>query len=371
MRNVIFWWTRGIQILRELWRQLHLLVASKFTKKKKTEMQDIPTHFQKELDDLARKLISAFDLEFKQPSNSPVPDPVSRWLDFRLRYIEPKPRKVFKSNKFPVAIPVEIEEALKSLEVLIRDGGDINPYQSKTSVLNDTSGLKPQRRTDGLWASWGIHHLHLTNIPLAASQKFSARSDWLLFLMVEDDGIAFIDIREHSESNLWTQDDLVKTYVRSFPKHSERFRMEGVVGLAGSALTQDETGKLRNAGITTFLQVDGGVFSPPGGGVTSAVTSTKAIRAEAAIRSNLKLVAKWAADPEQPIQLAIKELKVSDAQLDLCVTQEGNLGIALLKPETVWQFHRSRSDGQSDALIAVHEGFLPQWAGKELVKHWR
>lgn len=333
-------------------------------------MQDIQKYFQAEIDDLSLKLIATFGLVFEQPVNSAVPDPLSRWLDFRLRYIEPRPRQIVASSKFPVSLPPEITESLHALEKAIIDGDDINAFQSKTSVRNDTSGNKRQQRTDGLWATWGIHHLHLTSVPLKQGQSFSARSDWLLFLMVTPDVVAFIDVREHNEAHLWSQEDLVKTYIQSFPGHSKQFRMNGVLGLANSPPTAEETAQLRKAGVTSLIEVNGNVYAPPGGGVTTASTALKATQTGMVVRSNLKEIAKWVAEPDSPMQLKASELAIVEPYFDLIVFGDGNIGIGLRDTEWRWGLRRETPGREKDAMETFHETFLPKWAGKALVTYW-
>ncbi|MCZ5459938.1 hypothetical protein O5625_24905, partial [Escherichia coli] len=87
------------------------------------------------------------------------------------------------------------------IEMLFTTGGDVNPYQSKTLTLfNDTSGKKATKRTDNLWADWGIHHLHLPLNPVSSSKKYSDRAEWVLFLKVYSNDVLFIDIKHHDKN---------------------------------------------------------------------------------------------------------------------------------------------------------------------------
>lgn len=110
--------------------------------------------------------MTLFGLEFKREVQH-LSDPLFRWLDFRLRYIDPLPRSVLVSKKFPKRLPVSAETGLHLLERRFRDGIDVNPYQSKSLIrFNDLSGEKRAKRTDFLWADWGITHLHLSDLPI-------------------------------------------------------------------------------------------------------------------------------------------------------------------------------------------------------------
>ena len=112
--------------------------------------------FDKDIEEIAGKLVKAFGLMHAQTSSTSLDEPLLRWLDFRFRYIEEKPRLIERSNQFPVQLPASVQAALSSMEQRILMGEDLNPYQSKTISKNDTSGIKRQLRTDGLWADWGI-----------------------------------------------------------------------------------------------------------------------------------------------------------------------------------------------------------------------
>ena len=114
--------------------------------------------FQRNIDDIATNLIGAFSLKFKQEVGN-LSNPLLRWLDFRYRYIDPMPRPVVYSNKFPKQnLPKSARQGLKHIRRLIEKGKDINPYQGRGLMLrNDISGEKKDARTDLLWADWGTH----------------------------------------------------------------------------------------------------------------------------------------------------------------------------------------------------------------------
>lgn len=128
--------------------------------------QALRTSFLKNLEDIASDLIVQFRLEFKREA-AQLSSPLLRWLEFRMRYIDSKPREVLKSVAFPMTLPSTVEKGLLDLQKLMSEGGNLNPYQSKTMVqFHDVSGKRRAKRTDFLWADWGIHHLHITDVLL-------------------------------------------------------------------------------------------------------------------------------------------------------------------------------------------------------------
>lgn len=326
---------------------------------------EVTRAFEDNVQELAEQLISAFGLKHKQPSGTSLDDPLLRWVDFRLRSIEPKARQIVKSNRFPAQLPAAALKALGEMEQRIVSGVDLNPYLSKTVVKNDTSANVTQRRTDGMWADWGIHHLHLSEKPAGAHQRFAVRSGWLLFVMVYENAIAFIDVRSHDESDLWTQEEMVKTFIDSWPEQADRFRINGVLA-SGEVHTPEEIANLRNAGINRFITHAGSTYMGMGQGVTSAATSTKVTLQCNKVRSNVRRLAEWAADPSGPIMTDLAAAGVNQPQLSIALHPESaSLMFYEKSSNTGWLFKR----GLETADGMVHDALLPPWAVQRLLGH--
>lgn len=216
----------------------------------------------KEIEEIAQKAIEAFELSYDKTAHSNLHDPLLRWCDFFLRYIAPEKRIIKKSDRFPVNISDDAKVGLKRIEDLFTVGGDVNPYQSKTLTLfNDTSGKKEKKRTDALWADWGIHHLHLPLNPVDPAEKYSDRSEWVLFLKVYNDAVLFIDIKHHDqgiEPNLFSQRSLLETFIRNWPKQAELYEIKGALRLANNKpITDAEVANMRNNGINMPFEMGG------------------------------------------------------------------------------------------------------------------
>ncbi|MGJ7499502.1 hypothetical protein ACSFBF_03995 [Variovorax sp. ZT5P49] len=326
--------------------------------------EEISKAFENDVREIARRLIAAFDLAHAEANATSLDDPLIRWLDFRLRYIEPKVRRIERSNRFPVQLPAEMEKALRDMEQRVLQGEDLNPYQSKTIAKNDTSGLKRQQRTDGLWADWGIHHLHLAETSAAPDERFSVRSGWLLFVMVYDDVLAFVDVRDHGEASLWTQEDLVKTFIDSWPEQAERFRLRGVIASTGSH-TPEELAKLRGAGINRFITHAGATYMGMGQGVSSASTATKATLFSNKILANVRRLAEWAADHSGPIMTDLRHAGITQPKLSLFVHPQG---LMFFEEGAQMGWPLRRETEHADGVL--HDALLPPWAVAPLVRHW-
>lgn len=234
-------------------------------------MIDIKTRFHQNLERIALNLIAAYGLEFKQEINN-LSDPLFRWLDFRLRYIDPIPRQIFFSNRFPKKLPPSAENGLHRLEVLISEGKDVNPFQSKGLIrFNDISGKKRAKRTDLLWADWGIVHLHLTDKPVPTGSYFSDRScssgeSWLLFCIFTGDTVGFIDIRKHDDDFLFSDQDMIRIIKENWPHFMERFKLKGILPTENH-ITNCELDNLRKSGTNWLTCIDGDTYIGPGMGI--------------------------------------------------------------------------------------------------------
>lgn len=76
---------------------------------------------------------------------------------------------------------------LKQIRNKFKNGKDIKPHLSKWSE-------KPYKK-DLLLYDWGIHHLHLNNE--LDDEGFIVRSDYILFIILKEDDVYFIDVTKH------------------------------------------------------------------------------------------------------------------------------------------------------------------------------
>ncbi|MGJ7557060.1 hypothetical protein ACSFBI_23970 [Variovorax sp. RB3P1] len=325
---------------------------------------EISQAFANDVQEIAKKLIAAFGLAHAETNATSLDDPLLRWLDFRLRSIDPKVRRIEKSSQFPVQLPPAAQKALSEMEQRILQGEDLNPYQSKTIVKNDTSGKARQRRTDGLWADWGIHHLHLSENPAEAHERFAVRSGWLLFVMVYDDVIALIDVREHDEDGLWTQEDLVKTFIDSWPTQAEKFKLNGVAG-GSQTHTPEEIAALRKAGINRFIFHGGSTYMGMGQGVSTAMTATKATLVSNKIRLNIRRLAEWIEKPDGKVMTDLAKANVAQPKLTISLHPQG-LVFLEESSNTAWLLNR----GSETADGMLHNALLPPWAVAPLIRYW-
>lgn len=329
-------------------------------------MDQIMLHtFESDVDRIAERLIEAFSLKF-EGTDANLNDSLIRWLDYRLRYIDPKPREIVRSIGFDSRVPAEANQALSNFIRLAETGGDLNPYLTKTVKSSDSSGAKRQLRTDGLWADWNIHHAHLTETPLAAGAEFSDRSDWLLFFIALPTQIGLIDVRSHNEPGIFQAVNLVERAIGSWSDHFEMYRLKGIAGLARPPASDANSIKsLRAGGVAGLLEIAGKVYMPPGFGVTSAATSTRVSLERNKVKQLARGVGDFLSLHGELVRSSLAERKPHPT-LSLRVSDHGRL---VAYSETEKRTESISANGRSTTRAELEERLLPQWAADRLVSH--
>ncbi|KKB71298.1 hypothetical protein [Burkholderia pseudomallei] len=301
------------------------------------ESKELRQRFHRDVDDIVESLISFVGL--KHSKDVPhLSEGLYRWLDFRMRYIDPVPRRIVASNRFPMRLSGATETGLRAIEKRVLDGSDLNPFQGKRLIgLHDTSATKRQMRTDLLWADWGIHHLHLTDAPisegasLASRDYFTERGDYLLYVMFVDDAACIIDVRPHSEELPFCQQSLIETVVRSWPGLLRP--LSGTLARSNPHTAQ-EIDMGRRGGVSGFVVVDGVAYYPPGMGVTTASTATRVTLARDALRKDVDHLVQIVSQPDGQFQTSYRSGKTG-RDFSLAVTERG-LAVYEASADTAW-----------------------------------
>lgn len=329
----------------------------------------------KDIDEISEKGIQAFELLYDESGHSNLHDPLLRWCDFLLRYIAPEKRKIIKSDRFPKNIHDGARVGLQRIEELFTTGGDVNPYQSKTLTLfNDTSGKKAMKRTDNLWADWGIHHLHLSLNPVNSTKKYSDRAEWVLFLKVYKNAVLFIDIKHHDktiEPDLFSQKNLVETFIRNWPEAAEMFEMRGVSGLANIHPTTDaDIANFRKNGVNMPIVMGGKVYAPFGMGMTAAITAASVSTHRNKLFHCAKQIEKIFIDEDGPYMKEIKSLGVNNPEFEMHMFDDGGLGIVEINTRKGWIFPRKSADASNDVFSFLNNALMPEWASPVVLQFW-
>jgi hypothetical protein len=323
--------------------------------------------FQLNIDDIATNLIGTFSLKFKQEVPN-LSSPLLRWLDFRLRYVDPQPRQIAFSRKFPKrGLPDSTKKAFKKFCERIEKGGDINPYQGRGLILrNDFSGDRNDTRTDLLWADWGIHHFHLSNEPLSKDQYFSRSADYLAFCLVGGNLIAFIDILRHPDKKEgFANPELIRTVASSWPDYMAQFKLNGIAA-GRQHHTQTEIHSLRANGCSPSLNIKNVAYFSPGMGITSAATPLRVTLSYDRVRELTRDLARCVCDAGGPFCTPEISALKSPPKFSLIYTPSG-LAVFEAHARHTFLLPEALQNKEPTPWEALHDLILPKWALKALL----
>ena len=317
-------------------------------------------NFISDLDDIATNFIEIFQLKHTAQV-SHLTEPLFRWLDFRLRYIDHMPRIVSFSNKFPKKLTKAAEKAFQDILQKVQEGEDINPYQGKGLILHhDTSGKKRQNRTDLLWADWGIIHLHLCDKPIPPGQYFSERSKWLLFALVGADFFAAIDILEHNEDNLFENIELIEIVGESWPELLAPYELKRVIAPTTTPSSVD-CKRFRKAGLSGFITIGDKIYMGPGMGVSTASTSTRVSMAVNNVRRYAKEFARMISAFDSEFQLDVRSEKIDNPEFNLCITPRG-MAVYKTNLDKAWLLPKKVPNSGFNYIADLNDLVAPEWA---------
>lgn len=336
-----------------------------------TMLNDAPanltaTRFHSDLEDLATAFVHKFNLKFSKGTPN-LSSPLLRWLDFRHRYVDPFPRPVVLSDKFPIAnLPDDAKKGLQQLVERFEQGANVNPYQGRGLILrNDTSGETRHARTDLLFADWGILHFHLTAKPIPAGRFFSAAADYLAFCLVGGNGVAFLDVLPHPDKLGFANVDLFDTMARNWPEFIEQFRIRGQLLPSTEPLTTTQVSNLREGGVGSFYSFNGSLYGSPGGGVTSASTPLRLTRACDQISHLVRTLAAAVDDPAGQFRTHSAVAPVANPEFRLGVSRSG-LCVVETVSKTDFLLPKAVPNTEFSWMQILNDGLAPTWAAEAL-----
>nr|WP_248312904.1 hypothetical protein [Burkholderia ambifaria] len=325
-------------------------------------LEELNEEFFKNVDQIATELLVGFDLKHSGNVDG-LHVPLLRWLDFRLRTIDPRLRQIYASDRFPKSLDGPVASAFRSLERTIQNGDDINPFQSKGLLRSDSSGKRRSERTDLLWADWGIHHLHLAEA--STDDYFSARGDFLLFAMFGVAVALFIDIRPHSgDSLLFAREDLIRVVARNWPAVIEPFELKGMLAREREASDGDRK-VLRKSGLDAPLVIDGKAYFSPGGGVTTASTPGKVTDAMLKLRRNVRALAQHILEPGGQFLTALPKARRQACHFSMQLTPRG-VAVCERSIDHAWTFPDAKFDGTDTFFAEISDALSPPWVKQAL-----
>ena len=223
------------------------------------------------LSDLHHAIRSEFDRQgISFPGGTDLAGLASRFFEMVIRSIEALPRRVHFSSEIQDSLgrlsrsmdegASEAWTTVFYLRELFECGKTVLPHLSKG--VGDTDPKRP----DGLLWDYGMHHLHLRRN--LNTDGFVERSDWLLFAIVADQDVYFVDVRRHADPERlqWVRQDLLSIVHRNWPELTESRLIRGVMG---TEITDTQKFELRRKNMNTVHAIDGRAIAPLGYGTTA------------------------------------------------------------------------------------------------------
>lgn len=208
---------------------------------------------------LILKILKQYDIK---PKGNTTQDILRSYFNLKHKIIKSTPRPVYISNGLRLkAKSLNLDSVFTSIEKKFISGEDINPFLSKRAFLSE--------RHDSLLNDWQIHHLHLNESKMKATDYFNTRSEWLLFVHVTANTVYFIDIRHHNENFVFAQRDLLRIIRDNWPDLNKQFLINDQEMDVYPKLDEEGITTLRKKGYTFFTQVDNHAYFP---GLSSTVS---------------------------------------------------------------------------------------------------
>ncbi len=226
-----------------------------------------------------------------------------------VRIVKAKPRKVHEANS--IVVPESRKAGYDALKARFMKGESVMPHLSK-----QINGLKFQ---DKMLYDWGIHHFHLDD--KVEEDGFVKQHNELVYAIVEEDDVYFIDILEH---NHWSDKDLLEKVLSNWPYLLKPYQI-GEIPVED--FDSNDIEQLRKSNVNLVLTLsDGHGYMGRGMGMTGAGTS-----ANASIQT---------IDMVNSLQKLEKQIIDNNTNLDgktLIYTLERENGIIYLKETTTGQ----------------------------------
>ena len=285
------------------------------------------------LSDLTLAIVSEFRHQgISFPECADLSHLASRYLEMRIRRIEPVPRKVHFSEEIHDSLgnlardtdPKGHGKALEAwktvfyLRHLFESGLTVTPFLSDKVINAETK--------DGLLWDYAMHHLHLSRKD--GKGGFVARSDWLLFVVVSDQDVFFVDVSAHrAPGNLqWVHQDLLGIVFNNWPELIESRLLHGVTG---ATITDPEKKELRRKNVNLAHEVGGRAIAPLGFGTAGDGHSTLCGFLADKLLHELKQYQRMIDDSLEDLRALFVEYGMpEDAQIDFKLVRQAELDMS-------------------------------------------
>lgn len=255
-----------------------------------------------------------------------------------------------KQNK----LPIEVQEAVWKMAEWVRDGVDINCFQSR--------GLRGKGSRDYQNMMYGIIHLHLSakkddTRPVVKKDGFAKSGKYLLYASFTKDQAYFIDVREHPKNDdsgkvEWTSRSLLEIIVHNWPDLRKMNIFKGAVLCEsdGNQISIDDNmiAQLAKNHINMMIPVEGGLYIPSFGYMNSGDSASAAMKVNRIINEAVQAQITYERNPDK-IQSEFKRMlkkygRDIPEEYDLHYEYIGdfkNFGIVDRNSKIAWDFRKN------------------------------
>lgn len=277
-------------------------------------------NYENDLREIALNLLDSVGVYYKNKDDTNRL--LIRYYTFCEKYVFPKKRVVYVAEELQSKIgtlPMDIRAALIKMQQWVEAGEDINCFQSK--------GLYGKGSRDYQNAMYGVIHLHLSaskddSKPVIQSDRFSKRSEYLLFAKFKNDVAYFIDVLHHPEDLTpnnqagieWKSRSILLIIEKNWPDLLENIKVPGsastVCDVKPNFQSDLDIAALTVSGITTFIHGENGVYLP-NLGVASSGDSTMAVQRALNLRNTCVSYKLWYEAHYTEVQQDFKKMLAS------------------------------------------------------------
>jgi len=194
-----------------------------------------------------------------------------QFFNIQKKNISQKPRKVHYSNEIKKHHLFQFDKktVIKDIEDRFTSGNDINIYLSDKQNELD--------HVDLTLTMMGIHHLHLgEKIQSKGKRKGLIKgTKKLLFVMVKEDDVYFLNILEHDLVEGFHNLSLLDVIYKNWQKLLEPYHLKGAIRPSMKIDSEDFSKLSMNQINTIYYAEDYKVYALPGGGITTGNTDSE------------------------------------------------------------------------------------------------
>ncbi|MDU1258334.1 MAG: hypothetical protein E6971_14405 [Clostridium perfringens] len=234
--------------------------------------------FKNDIKEQLCKILEYYEVEFDK--NDDLLGILISYLNFANRLISINSRKVHISRQLESKCDNDndLHEIIEKFKKQFEDGDNMNGYLSRAihhSNISTVERIEYSKARDYLLDDWGIHHLHLSNTKANTKDEMkNNRSDKLLFLVIRDSDVYFIDVLNHNDKNIFQQKGLLEIIENNWSFIIDKYCLNGVKEIELKIEDPKMIAKLRKIGMNVAYEINGKVYTSIGGGLTTSGTNT-------------------------------------------------------------------------------------------------